>query len=239
MTMHAQIFTPAAPLSLRPDTAPRSLVGAWRRLSLEYADGSGDTQTFALWLQGHRFFADLRVPSVSICRDVRGFADLDEAQALAMAAQDGFAGQFEWQDDTCAWHRRIDFRSAGGRGEGLIKRERRMLIETGWQSASVEHWWQETDDDPAAVEESFDPDRRRLLVRLGDTAILAHERRSSPPAGDHFAEAVSIAARAADADALRSLLDCEISLARLSGGSWIVERSTLPWREGCRLDASV
>lgn len=220
-------------MTWRDGPVPETLRGIWRRLALERADGSGDTETLVVWLQGAALFADIRVPAARL-PEVTGFEALDEVQALAIARQEGFAGRLQWREGACAWRRAIDFRPLGVLDEGAVRRERRMLVETGLHADYVEHWWQEAQGTPV-VEERFDAARKNLFVRIGDTAILARDRRAAPPGAD-LPEQVSRAAQNRDAAVLRALLDCEISLLRRTGEVWTVQRSTLPWREGSVVD---
>ncbi len=211
-------------------SVPADWRGLWRRLALERADGSGDTQSLVVWLQTATLYADLRIPSERPdFAGVAGFADLSRRQAAFLASQEGFAGALHGAGPRAHWQRRIDFAPlAGPPDEGHLHRTRRMLVETGVHVSYVEHWWQ--DDPEAALDTEILVDApRKIVVRAGAHFVFAEERRPAPPPPGTLVAAVASAAPGA---ALAALLDCEISLGTRSADGWRIARSTLPWREG-------
>jgi len=222
-----------------PDRVPAHLRGAWRRLSIEYGDGSGDIATTVVWLQSSRLYCDIRVPSPRPAAGARGFAGLTVEDAVALAAQEGFAGALSVDGGRCAWERWIDYRPLGAADVGDVARAGRMLVETGVDAAYVEHWWQDLhgqDLDAADIltAAAHDPATGAIAVRAGDRVMTAIDRRPAPPPGGLAALAAD-AARRRDAAGLTALLDCEIAYGRLDGpDAWVVELSTLPWTVGER-----
>ena len=74
------------------------------------------------------------------------------------------------------------------------------------------------------------------LYVAGDHAILARNRSQAVPADKTLLELARESR--CDEQCLRELLDCEFSYARRarSGGEYVIELSTFPWREGQPLD---
>jgi len=209
---------------------PSRFTGLWRRLSIEFGDGSGDIDAFVVWLQTEDVFIDLRIPARPGGRNPTGFADLTPRSGAALAAQEGFAGRLLWTEDRAAWPRALDFRPTGVPDEGWVARTGRVLVETGVHARYVEHWWQAIDR--AAPLAAFGRlGSGPVWARAGEHVMFAQDRRAAPPAPGGLGSGV--AAAAGDPAALAALLDCEISYGAVDGGSsWRVARSTLPWLEG-------
>ena len=108
--------------------------GLWRRLALERGDGTGDIETFVVWLQTGSLYADLRIPAGR--PDFAGVTHLDEVSAEAatwLARQEGFAGPLHLDDDDAHWIRDIDFAPlAGPPDEGFA-----MPVAMGDEAMSV------------------------------------------------------------------------------------------------------
>lgn len=87
--------------------------GLWRRTLLVGADGSEDTGTDVVWLQGHSAYVDSR----------------------------GFAGTLHQRGDVFEWHRDIDLEAPGPFPDaGEMRWDGETLIETGVHEVYVEHW---------------------------------------------------------------------------------------------------
>lgn len=120
----------------------RECVGLWRRTLLIEADGSRDTGTDVLWLQGVSAYVDSR----------------------------GFAGVLTQHGDVFAWRRDIDaLPPAEFPDEGHMSWDGDVLVERGVHSDYVEHWVRDTGPaEPCwAVELGAGADRA-LLMRVGD-----------------------------------------------------------------------
>jgi hypothetical protein len=94
--------------------------GSWRRTLLINADGTRDTGTDVVWLQGITAYADTR----------------------------GFAGRLSQHGDIFEWQRLIDVAPPGPFPDaGRMRWEHSALIEVGVHEDYVEHWIRH--DDPA------------------------------------------------------------------------------------------
>lgn len=98
--------------------------GLWRRTLLVDADGSHDTTTDVLWLQGITAFVDLRRP---VPRNP--------------AAQDGFAGWLHQDGDVFEWTRFTGLQPEGEHPDaGRMHWDGDVLVETGIHADYIEHW---------------------------------------------------------------------------------------------------
>ena len=221
---------------------PADLVGPVRRTLLVRADGSRDTSTRVVWLQGPSLFVDLRLPATEPAAP----AGLDGPGSLAgatteqlqpLASREGFAGRFHLDGDLARWDRLVDWHPPTGvPDEGTLACDGDVVVETGVHAPYVEHWRPEPDaatdavPDAAAVLLHENGSRRTgVLVRVGARFGLARGRAVPLPDGGSLPDLLA----AADPADRASLLDCEVSLGRVeAGGRWVVELSTLPWRVG-------
>ena len=96
---------------MAPDIA--DCAGLWRRTLLVGADGSRDTTTGVLWLQGISAYVDSR----------------------------GFAGRLERRGDVFEWRRDVDLQAPGPFPDaGTMSWDGEVLVETGVHEDYVEHW---------------------------------------------------------------------------------------------------
>ncbi len=216
------------------------LRGLWLRSLIVLPDGRRDTTTFVAWLQGTTRFADLRQPAGR--PDFSGVSshdDLTWEQIAWLATQQAFAGVLTAEGDMFTWTRSIDFQPPSDDPDvGRLWFEpaeagARHLVERGRDVDYVEHWHgQPGDTAPCWTAGLRDPESSRtgIIVRVGARFMLALSRANSLPRGTTLAECV---AAAGSLDAARDIVACEVSLGRIDGGGWTVERSTLPYREGC------
>jgi hypothetical protein len=119
--------------------------GLWRRTLLIDTDGSRDTTTQVLWLQGVSAFVDLRGPGA------------------------GFAGRLSQRDDIFEWTRTIDLQPAGPPDAGRMSWEGDTLVEVGVHADYIEHWQRETEPlEPCwGLLMSGPDDAVAILVRVG------------------------------------------------------------------------
>lgn len=91
--------------------------GRWRRTLLVGADGSRDTGTGVVWLQGITGYVDSR----------------------------GFAGTLHQRGDVFEWRRDVDLEPPGPYPDaGSMRWDGQVLIETGVHEDYVEHWVRDT-----------------------------------------------------------------------------------------------
>ena len=96
-------------------TAPsiRECTGLWQRTLLIEADGSRDTGTDVMWLQGISAYVDSR----------------------------GFAGRLHQLGDVFEWRRDVDLEPPGPLPDaGSMRWDGDVLVETGVHADYVEHW---------------------------------------------------------------------------------------------------
>ncbi|BBY60730.1 hypothetical protein [Mycolicibacterium sarraceniae] len=128
--------------------------GLWRRTLLIEADGSRDTGTDVVWLQGLSLFVDLRGPG------------------------EGFAGQLDQRLDVFEWHRLVDLKPAGPPDAGRMSWAGKTLVEVGVHADYTEHWERE----PGPAEPVWGllvcapDDGAGVLVRVGDRFGWAYQR---------------------------------------------------------------
>jgi len=116
--------------------------GLWRRTLLIGADGSRDTGTDVLWLQGISGYVDSR----------------------------GFAGTLHQRDDVFEWHRDVDLEPPGPFPDaGSMRWDGDVLVETGVHEHYVEHWVRDDGSSApsGAVFLSAPDGGAGLLVRVG------------------------------------------------------------------------
>ncbi|MFE9445752.1 hypothetical protein ACFYO2_44090 [Streptomyces sp. NPDC006602] len=218
-----------------PKTSPAvaDLAGVWRRSLLADDKGSRDTTSTVTWVQGPTRYADLRQRiDRPRPRAAESLEDLSFEQLLGLAEQEAFAGQLRHVDGAFHWEHAIDFGPASSPDAGTLSRHGSTLVEEGVHSPYVEHWHPVAEAGPpyAAVELIHPPSGcRALLVRAGSWFGYARGRREPLPPGGSLAELIAGAAHPGRA---RELLDCEISMGCIADDHWIIERSTLPHREG-------
>jgi len=213
---------------------PQRWRGVWRRLALDCADGTSDTESLVIWLQTATHFVDIRVPhGRPDFSGVTGFGDLTAEQAAFLARQEGFAGVLRASGDRAQPEHRIVFNPSGTPAEDVrYSRTRRVLVGTGVTTGNVAHWWCE---DPWGASDTEVVINRSdlILVRASAVFLYAEERRTDPPAPGTLGERV---AGAGSADDLAAVLDCEISVGTISDDGWLIGGSTLPWREGAEIE---
>jgi hypothetical protein len=225
---------------------PSWLTGVWRRLLIDYEDGSRDVSSHVLWLQTRSLYADIRIP-----RDRPGalgrknFSAFDDAELCGLARQQGFAGTIALAGDRCTWHRHIDLQPAQPTpDEGRLRLQGDVLVEAGVHTSYIEHWRREDDggDCLAAfrlTDDSAAPGRTGVLVLVGDHFLEVQSRREPLPPATSLANLVGQALSSGRRDRAERLLDMRICQGRIDRDRqrWTIEHATLPWLEGTTLHA--
>ncbi|WP_072395206.1 hypothetical protein [Hyphomicrobium sp. CS1GBMeth3] len=223
----------------RPVTEISETFGLWERSLIAWPDGRQDTTTFAAWLQGPTLFADLRQPD-----DPPSFAGVSCLEHLGpehfdwLARQEGFAGRFVRAGGAYEWQRMIDFQCPTSASDaGYLEFDNGVLVEEGRDIPYIEHWHHTSRDlTPLFALRMQDANAcTGFLVRVGELFMFVRPRAEPLPHGASLPDLVANTTP----DVARTLLDCEISLGRVTGDVWSIERSSLPYRVGADLAPTV
>jgi hypothetical protein len=245
-------------------TVPDELRGVWQRTLLQTgtdaaaqagAAPASDTQSWVRWLQTSAWHGDLRLPEQALAaRQPLPLTQLSAGQLGALACQQGFAGitQFEAlpEGQICTWLRRIDYQPPGLQPDAgwMLFEQPDRLIEIGVHEDYNEIWQRLPDsvgrfvtlaspDDAAAAlpgpAGTAEPSGPVRLLLAGQYLMLVRGRLQRWPRGMTPGCSLADVMLRHPEQALQ-WLDCEISFGRLLGGEWLIERSTLPEREGLR-----
>ncbi len=205
-------------------------LGLWERSLIAWPDGRSDTTTFVAWLQGPSLFADLRQPINPPSFDgVSCLADLEAHHLDWLAQQEGFAGRFMCAGDAFEWRRIIDFQCPSETADaGFLAFSDGVLVERGRDIPYIEHWHQTSPRilPHFAIRMQDENGFLGFLVRVGDIFMYARNRSVVLPTAGSLAKLI----KGASPQEGRALVDCEISLGRVRDGSWLIGRSTLPFR---------
>ncbi len=208
----------------------KDTLGLWERSLIVWPDGRQDTTTFVAWLQGPSLFGDLRQPANPPSFD--GVSCLDDLQFHHLdwlTRQEGFAGRFVRAGEAFEWRRMIDFQCPSDAADaGFLTFSDGVLVERGRDIPYIEHWHQTAPRvSPHFAARMQDQNGLEgFLVRIGDIFIYVRGRAVSLPHGGSLAELV----KSCSPQEGRSLIDCEISLGRVRDASWLIGRSSLPFR---------
>lgn len=228
------------PMAGEAMTLPAWLPGVWTR---EYIDRRGArSDVFAIhYLQTPTLFADVRIrrdrPSMS---HAASFADLSHAELLALATQRGFVGATTASGLLATWHHEIDFQPPDGSADvGRLERvDDAHMLEHALDSSYIESWQSTAPGEQRFLAIRVERNGRlvRMLLVAGDHFLFVRNREQDLPAAESL-DSLIVQSRATRAEIVE-YLDCELSYGVVSGDStrWQILQSTLPWREGRRLD---
>src|SRR5262249_24492027 len=129
------------------------------------------------------------------------------------------------------WHHELDFQvKADHPDQGRLRLEGDQMVEEGMGGRYIEHWHRQRAGPACALR--FE-DRlngcRGFIIRLRDMFMYARSRSSAVPPTCHLIEQAKNAPSLA---AAQDLIDCEISQGIVTPAAWIIQRSTLPFKEG-------
>ena len=226
-------------------TVSDKLIGCWERRYIRFSDGTEDTTTRVIWLQTASGVGDIRVAATRPnLRQRSGLEDCTSAELLTLAEQDCFCGVTLFDPiaepyPTACWPGEfypfrfqpvITFPEPGWlewRDEGTC------MIERAPSGAYEEDWRLQSGSRSFAVHlTKREAAVTTCLYVAGDYAILA---RSRPLVITEEKRLPELARESGfDPARMRQLVDCEFSYARRqqSEGDYVIELSTLPWREG-------
>jgi hypothetical protein len=222
---------------------PDAFVGVWKRKLLRTPEFE-DTVSTVYWMQTSLWHADIRIPVYRApCTGKHSLAQCTREELLDLAAQQGFSGTTAVDGDICRWLRRVDFQPPSGFNDvGRIEfSSPDLMLEYGIEQEYFEIWERmpgSIGQEHVNVEfaEGEDPQAARprsVLLATGSYFMRVRPRRMVLPQADNLATLTG------DDHALRAALDFEISFGTRGGPpeTWVIQRSTLPWREGERLGA--
>jgi hypothetical protein len=217
------------------EPVPSELMGLWRREVIT-APGFRDDTTQVVWLQTARWYADLRVrvdrPGPKIAP---GFSAYSDADLIALAKVQGFAGELTAADGVCVWRRDLDHQPAGPEpDEARYSLDGDIMIEDGIHSDYQEIWRRAADSQgPFAAFRLTETDGRSgLLVMAGRHLIEFVARPGAAPDGESLAALVEHELAEGRRAGAEALLATRIRYAVSEGGGWTVKLSSMPWLEG-------
>jgi len=212
--------------------------GLWQRtLYAEPAEGEPafvDRDTQVYWLQAGDWHADLRVPADRPSFiGVSTIDDCSREQLLWLARQTAFAGITRVEGRFCTWHRLIDLSPGLEKDVGVMRfLDDDTLEERHPDGRYREVWAGVTRAAPSEPIARFDNDGLPVWLQTGNYAMAITPRRAVIASHDLLADPATLA----DAE-LAQRAAVEISFAKRRDDGWRIALSTLPWREGERIDA--
>lgn len=218
-------------------SVPSELTGVWRREVITTPAGFRDETTTVLWLQTDTWYADIRVKADRpIHPGATSFADYSNAELLALAATQGFAGELTAHDGVCLWRRDLDYQPPSSEpDEATFAIDGEVMIEDGIHSAYQEIWRREPGS--TGLLQAW---RREngLRVRAGAFFMEILDRDLPLPPGASLGAIVEAALAAGDRSTAIDALAMRISFGTIeTDGAWRVTLSTWPWTEGQTLPA--
>ena len=209
--------------------------GLWRREVIT-APGFRDETTRVLWLQTRTWYVDLRVPADRpAARGGDGFAAYDEAELMALARIQGFAGELAARDGVCLWRRDLDHQPANGPpDEARCAVEGDLMVEDGLHADYQEIWRREPDSAEPLAAFRLDGGQSAGLLVVGGRRMMEFVARPGPaPVGAALVELVGAELAQGRRAAAEALLATRIRYAeREACGRWVTQLSSLPWLEG-------
>lgn len=219
---------------------PTWLWGEWSRDWIQKGKAKSNTLDVH-YLQTPMYFADIRIPKDRAgISTAKSFAGLTDQQLRLLARQNGFTGLTTMAGAVATWHHDIEFQPSDGTPDmGRLQRiQPDRMHEHGLDGSYIESWKSLTEGKGRFLVIRVEHSGRllRALVVVGNQFVYVRNRAKDLPVAPSF-EAL-IESKNASREQIVEYLDCEFSVGRVRGGAvpWEIEQSTLPWREGHRLD---
>jgi hypothetical protein len=227
------------------------MFGCWRRSWIRFADGTTDRTSQVIWLQTESMLVDVRIPGDRPDLSTRrGFADCSFDDLAALARTDASSGYTECgavspgadgsRTATACWHTRghgVNYQPVSAFPEpGIMtwSEDGMTMIEEAPSGAYTEEWRLVPHSrEPLSVA----PHGAGQLYRAGGVAVFVRDRAVAIPRPARLPELLDEYHH--DRAFLTQLLDCEFSVAEQGAEGWTITASTLPWREGERLDVDL
>ena len=215
---------------------PDPYLGVWKRTLLRTPQRE-DTTTQGYWMQTQSWHADIRVPlSRPVLDGKSGLDQLNKAELMELAKQQGFCGTTVVDEDICRWLRRYDFQPPSGANDvGRMEFDGPdRVLEYGVEVEYFEIWERLPGSKGKTSAVQFADDSLSLLLSAGEFAMCVRPRVTKLPT------AINLAAflEGKNGQLLREALDFEISFGRwISNEAWRIELSTLPWLQGTQVQS--
>ena len=234
-----------------PDTTPAAahesttavpawLRGVWTRDWIQKGKVKSNTVNVH-YLQTPTYFSDVRIPKDRPrFAAAASFEDLSDGDLRLLAKQSGFFGSTTMAGAVATWHHDLQYQPPDGTEDtGRLQRlAKGRMQEHGLDGSYTEAWRLVTAGGGRyLVIQTLRFGRLfRALVVVGDQFAYARNRAAELPRAASFDALIE--STHATRKQIVEYLDCELSVGRVRGGSapWEIEQSTLPWREGRRLD---
>ncbi|WNG87928.1 allophanate hydrolase [Mycobacterium sp. ITM-2016-00317] len=206
----------------------------WRRRALAVPGRPVDTHTSVEWLQAGELYVDLRVPAGAPDVTATSLDGLTREDLLALCVREGFAGTLVDDGDEFTWLREVDLHPADPLPDrGRLHRVGDVVVETGVGRDYHEDWVavpHQADGPHLELRLRDDAGQAGMLLRSGDRFGYVRGRRPGVvrDRGLTLREAVA----QSEIEHARALLDVEISLGTVDGGTWRITDSVLPFRIG-------
>ena len=229
-------------------TVPDRMLGCWKRRYIKFENGEMDSTTRVIWLQALSGMIDIRIPERA--RDYsKGscLADYSIEQLMELAEQD-CGNATTHLDETTSPYARASWEA----NDTDVSIQSIVLFpEDGWfdwledgecmmewaPSGAYEEDWRLQSNSRYFIAhyQKQDASKPEFVYLAGDHAVYARDRRVELREQRHLREIVREAN--ANRDYIEALLDIEFSYARRNkDGEFEIELSSLPFREGQRLD---
>jgi hypothetical protein len=212
---------------------PAAYVGAWRKQTPD---------TRSLWLQTTRLHAMVDIPASRPDFSARrGFADLSDDELMILAHQGGVAGACIAAGDVLHRRRQVDY--SPQRGQPFLRRlrvEEGGLREFCLDGRETARWERLAGAEGGVLALRFHDvqvgvaggdECRGYLLRVGPYFAYVRDRYGTTQRAESLALLAEL--KGFTREQLIAVLDFDLSFGRRDeAGRWIIELSTLPWREG-------
>jgi len=194
-----------------------------------------DTTTQVYWMQTQSWHADIRVPADRPSFTGKTSLDqLNRAELMELAKQQGFCGTTVVDEDICRWLRRYDFQPPSGANDiGRMEFDGPdRLLEYGVEADYFEIWERLPGSKgmTSAVQVVDDP--LALVLSTGAYVLSVRPRATKLPTASNLTTFLE----GKNGRILREALDFEISFGRrVSADAGRIELSTLPWMTGLEI----